>query len=238
MRIVLWDIDGTLVDTGGTGVGALARAVHASEGAKAALRRMRLGGMTDRKIARILCAAAHVRSDDGSIMDAESLVTDGEIDALLAIYVETLRTTIHDAPNYRVLAGVREALDALDGRVVHALGTGNLEEGARLKLERGGLWQRFLFGGYGSDAEERPDVLRAAVRRAEERYGTVALSQFVVVGDTPRDIAAAHTVGIACVAVASGSFTVHDLCEHGADAVLPDLTDPATVDTILTTTRR
>jgi phosphoglycolate phosphatase len=173
MRILLWDIDGTLVSTGGAGIRALGHAVGASEPATEALQRMRLDGMTDRKIARILCAAVRHRADPArGIEEHQAEVTGAEIDAVLTTYLAALEASLKAAVNYQVLAGVRETLASLEGDdIVHALGTGNLETGARLKLEHGGLWKTFHFGGYGSDAEERADILRAAVRKGEAHLG-------------------------------------------------------------------
>lgn len=228
MRIVLWDIDGTLLNTGGAGMRALAGAVGASAGAAGALRRLRLGGMTDRKIARMLCAAErHQHVTAGSPDDHMDAVQPAEIDHVLGQYLAALRGSLSESSDFRILPGVFECLDALEGQVVHALGTGNVEEGARLKLEHGGLWRRFAFGGYGSDAEERPDILRAAWSKAETHVGrTLAADDFVVVGDTPRDVTAAHAVGIACVAVATGGYPVNELSAHAPEAILASLADP------------
>ena len=240
MRIVLWDIDGTLVNTGGAGVRALGGAVQASVGATDALARMRLDGMTDRRIARLLCAARqHRDTPEEPIELLEARVTGAEIDAVLALYLRGLATSLATAEGYRVLPGVRELLDALEGAVVHALGTGNIEAGARLKLEHGGLWHRFAFGGFGSDAEERPEILRAARRKAQAQLGrSLEAEELVVVGDTPKDIAAAHEAGLCCVAVASGRHEVHELAQAGADDVLASLDVPDAAERILKARRQ
>lgn len=235
MRIVLWDIDGTLVNTGGAGTRALAGVVSASPGATRALERLKLGGMTDRAIARLLCAAAaHHEQPEADLVELEKAVTDAEIDRVIGQYLERLAQTVPVADDYVILPGVEHILDQLAPLVVHALGTGNVEEGARIKLERGGLWRRFSFGGYGSDAESRADMLRAARRKADAFLKrTCTADEFVVVGDTPRDIIAAHEVGFACVAVASGGHSVHELAAHGADAVLPSLLDDRAREAIM-----
>lgn len=240
MRILLWDIDGTLVSTGGAGMKALATAVHASEPATQALRRMRLDGMTDRKIARILCAAARHRAEPLTLLPVhESRVTALEIDEMLAAYLGRLRDSLSRADSYAVLPGVLEALDALETKAIHALGTGNLEAGARLKLEHGGLWHRFRFGGYGSDAEERADILRAAWTRAEAHLGRrCTAAEFVVIGDTPKDVAAAHANGLCCVAVATGRHDLHELAQAGADLVLETLAHPDVPQRLLAAVRR
>lgn len=241
MRILLWDIDGTLVNTGGVGMKALADAVGARPAAADTLRRMRLDGMTDRTIARTLCAAhAHSGDPSRSLDEHAAEVTDAEIDRVLAHYIECLREGMRGPLEYKVLDGVFDALDAVESRedVVLALGTGNIEEGARLKLEHANLWQRFHFGGFGSDAEARPDILRAAWKKAEAHLGRAcSVDEFVVIGDTPRDVVAAHAVGMRCVGVASGRHSINELVVAGADAVLPSLTAPNAVPIILDTKR-
>lgn len=242
MRILLWDIDGTLVSTGGAGMRALARAVQAGSPAAEVLSRMRLGGMTDRAIARTLCAAIRHRSDPSlPVEDHAKAVVDPEIDDVLTRYLACLKETLATVDGYQVLPGVHEALERLGARpeVVHALATGNVEEGARLKLDHGNLWRWFRFGGFGSDAEDRADILRAAHRKAEAHLQrSCPVEAFVVIGDTPRDIAAAHRVGMACVAVATGGYDRHELAEHGPDALLDSLLQPGADQLILDARRR
>jgi phosphoglycolate phosphatase-like HAD superfamily hydrolase len=242
MRILLWDIDGTIISSGGAGIRALGAAVKASIPATAALGRMKLSGMTDKKIARILCAAArHREQPETPIEEHERAVTHDEIDRLLNTYLDALRAgTPKEGAGYKVHPGVVKCLDALGpDRAIHALGTGNLEEGARIKLETVGLWSRFAFGGFGSDAEERADVLRAGWRKAEKHLGrAVAPEEVIVIGDTPRDISAAHAAGFACVAVATGGHTLHELAESGGDLTLENLNGHDAPERILATYRR
>lgn len=236
MRILLWDIDGTLVNTGGAGMRALARAVEFHPAAAQALQRLRLGGMTDRRIARLLCGAARHRNDPSRELETHVReVEPHEIERVLAGYLAHLRESMPAATGYQVLPGVVAVLDATDrAQAVQALGTGNLEEGARIKLEHRDLWRRFRFGGFGSDAEERAEILAAARVKAEAHLGRpCAPEEFVVVGDTPRDIAAAHANGFACVAVATGGHAVEELASHHADDVLPTLEHPEAADRIL-----
>lgn len=214
MRALLFDLDGTLTRSSGAGTRALAAAIGARVRAAEELRKMRLDGMTDRAIARILLAAErHGQPQD---------VPDADIDAVLAQYLAALKREC-DAKAYVALAGVPELLDRLARRADVLLGlcTGNLEPGARLKLGCVGLWERFRFGGYGSDAEPRPDIVRTAWRRAKELGATEAL----VIGDTPRDILAAHEAGLPACGVATGRWTVHDLSTHGPEVVLQDFSD-------------
>jgi len=241
MRILLWDIDGTLVSTGGAGIRALGRAIHTSLPATAALGRMKLDGMTDRKIARILCAAVrHREQPEIPVEQHEKAVTTEEIDKVLSAYLAALQSPPEsDLAGFRVHPGVWDVLNTVGpDRAVHALGTGNLEQGARAKLEPIGLWSRFAFGGFGSDAEERVDILRAAWRKAELHLGRAcSAAEFVVIGDTPRDVSAAHAAGLCCVAVATGRHSVHDLAESGADLTLASLAEPDAAARVLAAVR-
>jgi HAD superfamily hydrolase (TIGR01509 family) len=175
---------------------------------------MRLDGMTDRAIARILLAAErHGQPQE---------VPEADIDAVLSQYLLALEKECA-AKAYAALPGVAELLERLArrGGVLLGLCTGNLEPGARLKLGCVGLWDRFRFGGFGSDAEPRPDIVRTAWKRARELGATDAL----VIGDTPRDILAAHEAGLPACAVATGRWTVHDLSTHAPEVVLEDFAD-------------
>jgi len=214
MRALLFDLDGTLTRSSGAGTRALAAAVGARMRAAQELRKMRLDGMTDRAIARLLLAAER----HGPPQD----VPDADIDAVLSQYLVALANEC-EAKAYVALPGVTELLDRLAKRsdVLLGLCTGNLEPGARLKLSCVGLWERFRFGGYGSDAEPRPEIVRTAWRRARELGATEAL----VIGDTPRDILAAHEAGLPACGVASGRWTVHDLSTHGPEVVMQDFAD-------------
>lgn len=214
MRALLFDLDGTLTRSSGAGTRALAAAVGARMRAAQELRKMRLDGMTDRAIARLLLAAER----HGPPQD----VPDADIDAVLSQYLVALANEC-EAKAYVALPGVTELLERLAKRsdVLLGLCTGNLEPGARLKLSCVGLWERFRFGGYGSDAEPRPEIVRTAWRRARELGATEAL----VIGDTPRDILAAHEAGLPACAVASGRWTIHDLSTHGPEVVMQGFAD-------------
>lgn len=214
MRALLFDLDGTLTRSSGAGTRALAAAVGARVRAAQELRKMRLDGMTDRAIARLLLAAER----HGPPQD----VPDADIDAVLSQYLVALANEC-EAKAYVALPGVTELLERLAKRsdVLLGLCTGNLEPGARLKLSCVGLWERFRFGGYGSDAEPRPEIVRTAWRRARELGATEAL----VIGDTPRDILAAHEAGLPACAVASGRWTIHDLSTHGPEVVMQGFAD-------------
>jgi phosphoglycolate phosphatase len=220
MRALLFDLDGTLTRSGGSGSRALGKALHARPQAVAELRKMRLDGMTDRAIARIVLAAEGCASLP--IEERMRGVPESEIDATLARYLEAL--ALECAKNaYEPQPGVAALLGRLRARADVLLGlcTGNLERGAQLKLASAGLWGAFRFGGYGSDAEPRPDIVRAAWKRAQALGATSA----IVIGDTPRDVLAAHEAGLPACGVATGRYSVQELLAHGAEMVLPDFSD-------------
>ena len=216
--IILFDIDGTLVTTPGCGRRALERAFAARYGASAVLRDVRLDGMTDRGIARAGLAALGE--------PATGAAADAAIDALLAAYVPFLEEEIAAATALRLHRGVIELLDALhaEASVAVGLGTGNIRAGARAKLSPLGVFERFRFGGFGCDHEDRAALLRIGAARGAARLG-VALGtcRTVVVGDTPRDVAAAHAIGATAVAVASARFAVDELLAAGAEHAFEDL---------------
>jgi phosphoglycolate phosphatase-like HAD superfamily hydrolase len=222
MRALLFDLDGTLTRSAGAGARALGKALGSRMRATEELRKMRLDGMTDRAIARALLAAE--RGED------PASVAEEEIDRVLSQYLENLERECADKA-YEALPGVALVLERLSaqGDVLLGLCTGNLERGAKLKLSCTGLWDRFRFGGFGSDAEPRTEIVRTAWRRAEALGATEAL----VIGDTPRDILAAHEAGLPACGVATGRWTMHDLAIHGPEVVLADWSDPDRANSLL-----
>jgi phosphoglycolate phosphatase-like HAD superfamily hydrolase len=211
--VVLFDIDGTLVSCGGAGRRALGAAFHELHGPGDVLE-FSFGGLTDRAIVRAGLRAAGVPDDATSI------------DRVIERYLELLPALVEASPGYRVMPGVMQLLAALDGRSMLAvgLGTGNVRPGAHTKLSRAGLAERFRFGGFGCDDEDRAELCAAGARRGAAELG-VPRDQccVVIVGDTPRDIAAAHAIGAECVAVATGDHDEAQLGAAGADYVVADL---------------
>ncbi|MCA9610623.1 MAG: haloacid dehalogenase-like hydrolase [Myxococcales bacterium] len=221
--IVLFDIDGTLVSCGGAGRAAMMAALRDLAGRDDALDFPFAGG-TDRAIARRALEGVGRVADDAAIDD------------FLARYVERLPETLAASRTYRVLEGVVALLDALEGRegLALGLGTGNLEAGARHKLRRGGLSERFGFGGFGCDHEERPRLIAAGLRRGAARLGvSVAACRCVVIGDTDRDVEAALENGAECVGVGTGPTDAASLRAAGATVAFDDLTDPAALAYLL-----
>jgi phosphoglycolate phosphatase len=127
-----------------------------------------------------------------------------------------------------VMPGIRPLIDALEERPDVALGllTGNFAAGARIKLEYFDLWKHFPCGAFGDDAENRNDLVPVAIRRAREAgVADVEPSRVIVIGDTPNDVECARVAGATPVAVATGSYTVDQLRETGAEIVFQDLSD-------------
>lgn len=213
-HVVLFDLDGTLVLTGGAGRRALDAAFERTLGISGALGERRLDGMTDPVIVREVLG------------DHRHPVRKGTVQSVLEAYVDCLKDELPRSPGYRVLEEVRETLLRLSTRsdVTLGLATGNIEEGARLKLGRADL-NRFLpFGGFASDAEDRSEIVRIAIGRASGHLrGPVDLSRTYVVGDTPRDVLAARASGARPVAVSTGSYRAEDLYRAGAETVLANV---------------
>ena len=151
-------------------------------------------------------------------------------------YVRHLQDAVAVADRFRVLPGVPELLSALAGRAGLAigLGTGNVERGARLKLDRARLNHYFPFGGFGSDCEQRSDLLRVGAARGAARLACPREAcRVVVIGDTPRDVTAAQAIGAESVVVATGGHTREELRAAEPTALFDDLTDPAVLAAIL-----
>ena len=206
----------------------MGKALHARPHASEELRKMRLDGMTDRSIARIVLAAEGDHATP--IEERMRAIDEAEIDAVLTRYLDALAAEVGVHP-YSPLPGVSELVQRLQARAGVLLGlcTGNLARGAELKLSSAGLWGPWKFGGYGSDAEPRAEIVRTAWRRAQALGATEGL----VIGDTPRDVLAAHEAGLPACAVATGRYTVHELAEHGAWLVVQDFGDPAATERLL-----
>lgn len=214
---VLFDIDGTLIVTGGAGAASWRMAFDELFGIPADIGEFTDAGLTDPDVGRKTFEAVMHRAPERK-----------EFTRLLERRLFYLHQTVRDSTGYRVLAGVHELLPRLitDGYLL-GLVTGNLEASAHIKLHRAGLNRFFSFGGYGSDSTDRGELTKIALRRAALVYGeAVTPAQAITVGDTPHDITGAHAAGIACVGVASNNFTVKQLRDAGADYAIASLTDP------------
>ena len=216
MKVFLFDIDQTLINTGGAGLRGLDRACLKLFRLENAMEGISPHGKTDPAIVREI-----LRRKLGS----ES-PTNTDIATILDSYISFLKEEVHTSATYRVLPGVQTLLDQLAARgdVLVGLATGNIELGARIKLERGGLNPYFSFGGFGSDAEDRTELVRkAAEKAAHKNGGFIAPSNIFVIGDTPLDIDAGNRAGFKTVGVATGSYSVEQLLACGAMIAVSDL---------------
>jgi phosphoglycolate phosphatase len=211
---ILFDIDGTLIDSGGAGGESWRRAFDELYGIPADIGQYTDAGMTDPEVGRLTFV---------NVLGREP--TPEEMAAVMAKRLEHLPDAVRESERYRVLPGVEQTLEKLrDAGFLLGLTTGGVEAAAHMKLERGGLNRFFTFGGYGSDSPDRTELTRRAIERAREILGRpLDPRQVFVVGDTPLDIEAAHAAGAVAVGVASGRYSAEQLREVGADYVLESL---------------
>ena len=216
IRAVLFDIDGTLLYTGGAGAVAWQRAFEQLYGVEANIEEHTHAGMTDPEIAEIVFR--EVMGREGSLEERA---------AAIACYLGHLDDAVAESPGYEVKPGVEELLPRLVERgVLLGIVTGNIEAAAHLKLARGGLNRYFSFGGYGSDSRDRTELTRKGIERGGAIAGTpLDLGVTIAVGDTPRDVSAGHGAGIRVVGVATGRYSVEELAAAGADWAIPDVGD-------------
>lgn len=215
-RLILFDIDGTLLSAGGAPRRAFRRALLEHFGTDGNESRMDFSGKTDPQIVYELMGAAGF--DDGRIEE--------RIERLFEHYLEGLERELEAEAGHRLHPGAAEVVAALarDPRVVLGLVTGNVERGARLKLERFDLWRRFPVGAFGSDHRERDRLPQIAIERACRLTGRrFAGRDAVVVGDTPADIQCARAAGALAVAVATGTPTRKELEAARPDVLLESL---------------
>jgi phosphoglycolate phosphatase len=213
-RILLFDIDGTLVSTGGAGAAAWKRAFEELHGIPADIGEFTDAGMTDPDVgARTFKAVMHRDPSPHELAE------------LIQRRLEHLPEAVAESKGYKVLPGVPERLRQLshDGHLLGII-TGNGDGAAHVKLQRANLSRWFTFGAYASAGLDRAGIVRQAVQRGEAMLGQdVPNSDIYVIGDTPRDIEAAHAAGCSAIAVATGRFDRAALEEAGADHVLETL---------------
>ncbi|MCW2965485.1 MAG: haloacid dehalogenase [Actinomycetia bacterium] len=213
---ILFDIDGTLITTGGAGAESWRLAFNELYGIPADIGQFTDAGMTDPDVGRKTFEAVLKREPERK-----------EFARLLERRLNYLHTTVEESKDYRVMPGVEELLQKLlVGGYLLGLVTGNVEAAAHIKLHRARLNRFFSFGGYGSDASDRGELTKIALKRASLVYGEeVAAAQALVVGDTPHDVEGAHAAGIACVGVGAYHFTADQLREAGADYAISSLAE-------------
>ena len=217
-KLVLFDIDGTLVLTGGAGVRAMNRAAESFFGIPDILDGVPIAGRTDWIIFKDALDKIGRELDDALF------------EQLRAAHVANLREEIlHPGQGAKaIMPGVRELLQVLETRddVFLGLVTGNFVDAARIKLEHFDLWRYFRCGAFGDDSADRNELVPVAVDRARAcGLDEVDYDDVLVVGDTPHDIACANAVGAVPIGVATGNYTLEQLRETGAPVVLPDLSD-------------
>ena len=216
--LLLWDIDGTLVASGGAGARALRTALIRTFAIDDSLDDIDFAGRTDRWIIR-------------QILQKFSLpATEENFTRLLDAYLAALPAELAH-PHARVLPGVHAVLAAATrADLAQGLLTGNVRRGAQTKLAHHGLWDHFAFGAFGDDSEVRNELGPHALRRARAHTGAdFAADRVWIIGDTAHDIACARAIGARALAVATGGHTLDALAAHRPDALLPDLTDTAAV---------
>ncbi len=218
-KLVLFDIDGTILLSAGAGRRAITAALAEDIGDATAFRRIRFDGKTDPQIVReLLEAAGHTGPH-----------AEERVQALCTRYVALREDELATAAGVRLMPGFPAILDRLEDTagVVLGLLTGNLARGATLKLRAAGVDPgRFRVGAFGSDSGHRPDLPAIAVARAAPIFGRVpAGREVVIIGDTPADVACGSGIGARTLAVATGSYGVAELEACGADAVFTDLAD-------------
>ena len=216
-QLLLFDIDGTLLLSGGAGKRALNRAFKELFGANDGFDSIPVAGRTDELIFR------------EALERSGKTATDLRRNEFFSLYYQYLEQEIvYPGRNKGLMPGVRLLLERLSplSNVVIGLLTGNFATAAKIKLQYFGIWDYFVFGAYGDDAPVRDDLVPIAVSRARASDVVIASSmEAIVVGDTPLDVRCAIAGGARSVAVCTGSYGEYELREAGADSVLPDLTD-------------
>jgi len=218
-RLVLFDIDGTLLSAGGVSSRAMADALIAGFGTAGAAEAYDYSGKTDPQIVRDLMRGAGISDEQ----------VDARMPAVLADYQGRLDTRLRPE-HVRAKPGVQAVVDALaaDSRVTLALLTGNIEPCARRKLAPLGLNRHFPFGAYGSDHEDRYRLPSVAVARALDHTGAAfAGEEVVIIGDSIHDVLCGRSLGVRAVAVATGKTPRERLAKEQPHALLDDLSDTA-----------
>ncbi len=222
-HLLLWDIDGTLIASGGAGMRALQRGLRDALGIDGDLSDIDFAGRTDTWIMRAIFRKYALPD------------TPENFARLFEGYVGALPAALAN-PQTRVLPGIREILAAVaaNGEFAQGLLTGNKRRGAQVKLSHHGLWDYFAFGAFADDSEFRNDLGPHAVRRALAHHRVnFAPDRVWVIGDTPHDVACGKIIGARTLAVGTGGSTVDQLRAHAPTAVLENLADTAGVLALL-----
>lgn len=215
-QAILFDIDGTLIESGGASDRAWRRAFSELQGVDVEISEVTGKGVPDPAVGKQAFEAVIGRR-----------ASDEEMEALMAKRLAYLPEEVNSSEGYRVMPGVEKLLEELiEVGVMLGLVTGNVEPAAHIKLARADLNRFFSFGGYGSDSEDRTEVTRRSLERGAATAGhPLDLARCFSLGDTPRDVEAGHGAGIRVTGVATGKFSVEQLREAGADAAIESLED-------------
>ena len=217
-KLILWDIDGTLIVSHGAGFRAMERALTQRFGLKCDMRTIDWAGRTDSWIAAEVLRVVGLPTTPQNVHD------------YLEAYLETLPLELRDGRPGQVLPGILELLETLrqSPNAIQGLLTGNLERGAKLKLTHFNVWHYFEFGAYADDSPLRNDLGPHALRRAKERHAVeFAPADTFIIGDTPHDIECGKVIGAKTIAVATGKYSVAELAAHAPTAVFPNFADTA-----------
>jgi phosphoglycolate phosphatase-like HAD superfamily hydrolase len=214
MHVCLFDIDGTLISSGGAGKAALEMALATEFGVTHTIEKLQLSGRSDRAIILDMFRLSAVDNRPEHWQ------------RLIAAYLRHLPGCLA-SHNGRVLPGIAALLDELRRRnILVGLLTGNLRAGAKVKLGHFGLHEHFAFGGFGDHHLDRDDIAREALTEVKQRLnGQHSPDRIWVIGDTPLDIRCARAIGARAVAVATGWHSLDELSAHGPDLLVHDLSD-------------
>lgn len=214
-RLLLFDIDGTLLTSGGAGQSALRDSMRTQFHVEEDFAGILLAGTTDSFLARTLLTKHHLP------------VTPENITRLLDGYLVHLRKQISQCPG-RLCPGILELLELLHSRndCVLALLTGNINQGAEIKLTHFGVWHYFEFGAFGDDHHDRNELGHFAKSRAQAAHGIEFPPKLIyVIGDTPKDVDCGKAIGARTVAIATGDYSMEELREHQPDFLFENLLD-------------
>lgn len=217
-KLLLWDIDGTVVHTGKAGEVAMGVALKRKFGIDGSIHDVDYPGRTDRLICRMLLEHYGVEPTDEAVHD------------FVEGYLEALEEEL-PLRQGQVLPGILTILETCRDRpdIINALLTGNMARGAELKLRHYDVWNFFEFGAFADDAPQRNQLGPVALERAASRLGIpVDPAHVFVIGDTPHDIECGKVIGARTVAVATGAYSVESLQSHQPDHLFPDFSDPET----------
>lgn len=222
-KLILWDIDGTLMRTGMSGIYALTRAFVQLYDREPDMTRIELAGRTDRWIT-------------GRMLEHNNLpITSQAIHDLIDLYLTFLPQELSTRGGV-ILPGIQELLNVFHARadVAQGLLTGNVQRGARIKLEHFSAWHYFEFGAFGDDSEWRNELGPHAVRRAGERHAvSFAPERVFVIGDTPHDVECGKVIGARTIGVATGRYSVEELAACTPTAVFADFSDTAAFQRVI-----